>query len=135
MDLSSHGVVAVIINSDGKLLLLKEARDIYNGAWAPPHGRCEIDDKTEENAVMREVKEETGLKVQPIKKLYTQHADSKVATVSFWLVREVGGRLAIDQKESSESGWFSIDEALKLKLYPGTKIFLEKVQRDEISID
>lgn len=135
MDLSSHGVVAIIINSDGKLLLLKEARDIYNGAWAPPHGRCEVDDRTEENAVIREMKEETGLNVRPIRKLYTQHADSKVATVSFWLVRDIGGRLVIDPKESSDSGWFSIDEALKLELYPGTKIFLEKVQRGEINID
>jgi ADP-ribose pyrophosphatase YjhB (NUDIX family) len=134
MDLSTHGIVALVINEDGKFLLLKESRDLLNGAWAPPHGRCEATDNSEEEGVVREVKEEVGLDVKTVKKLLTQPADTKVKTVSFWLVELVGGELEIDPGEASESGWFTLDEALDLNLYPGTNIFFQKVKSGEIGL-
>lgn len=103
------------------------------GYWAPPHGRCEPSDKTEEDGVIREVFEETGLKVTPIKKVFTQPADTKVKTVSFWLVELRGGELSLNE-ESSSAGWFSIKQVLSMKLYPGTKSFFDKVTSGEISI-
>jgi len=134
MDLSTHGIVTMIRNENSKYLLLKESRDLYNGAWAPPHGRCDQVDKTEEESVIREVKEETNLYVKPVRKLLTQSADTKVKTVSFWLVDFISGNLVLDPGEASESGWFSVEESLKLSLYPGTKIFFEKVKTGEIDI-
>jgi 8-oxo-dGTP diphosphatase len=134
MDLSTHGIVALVRSEEDKFLLLKESRDLLNGAWAPPHGRCEVTDSSEEDGVIREVKEEVGLDVKPIKKLLTQPADTKVKTVSFWLVEVVGGELVIDPGEASESGWFSIDEALNMNLYPGTKVFFQKVKSREIEL-
>lgn len=134
MDLSTHGIVALVRNENDKFLLLRESRDLFNGAWAPPHGRCEATDNSEEDGVVREVKEEVGLDVKPIKKLLTQPADTKVKTVSFWLVEVVGGELVIDPGEASESGWFTLDEALNLDLYPGTKIFFQKVKSGEIEL-
>ena len=134
MDLSTHGVVALVRNSKNHFLLLKESRDLLNGAWAPPHGRCDPTDKTEEDCVIREVKEETNLDVKPVKKIHTQPADTKVKTVSFWLVDLVSGDLILDPGESSDSGWFELDESLKLNLYPGTKIFFEKVKAGEIKL-
>ena len=135
MDLSTHGIVALVRNNDGQFLLLKESRDLLNGAWAPPHGRCESSDMSEEDGVVREVKEETNLDVVPIKKLLTQPADTKVKTVSFWLVDVLGGDLIVDPGESSDSGWFGLEECLKQNLYPGTKIFFEKVKSGEIVLD
>ena len=134
MDLTTHGIVVVIKNNEGKFLLLKESRDLLKGAWAPPHGRCEISDKSEEDGVMRETKEETNLDVRPMKKLITQPADTKVKTVSFWLAEVSGGDLIIDPGEVSESGWFSLEESLKLNLYPGTRIFFEKVKSGDIEL-
>lgn len=104
------------------------------GHWAPPHGRCEDTDTSEEAGVIREVEEETGLKVRPIKVILTQPADTKVKTVSFWLVESDGENIVLDD-ESSNSGWFTPEEALKLLLYPGTKLFFEKVMNGEIILD
>ena len=133
MDLSTHGIVALIQNDEEKILLLEDAREQMKGLWAPPHGRCEPSDKSEENGVKREVYEETGLKVEPFRKIHTQAADTKVRTVSFWLVTASTDDVKLDD-ESSSSGWFTIQEALALPLYPGTKKFFEMVQRGDIKL-
>lgn len=130
--LNSHGVVA-LIKQNGKFLLLKDARSLMLHYWAPPHGRCEASDVSEENAVIREVKEEAGLNARPVRKLWTTTADTKVETVSFWLVECVKGKIQLD-KESSKYGWFSTEEALALQLYPGTKEFFLRVKSGEIII-
>jgi 8-oxo-dGTP diphosphatase len=132
-NLSTHGVVALVRNGEGKFLLLEDAREQMRGRWAPPHGRCEDADLTEENSVIREVREETGLDAKPIRAILTQPADTKVKTVTFWLVETKNQKVHID-KESSQFGWYSLEEALKLSLYPGTKIFFEKVSKGEIEL-
>lgn len=134
MDLSTHGIVALVRNAEGRFLLLEDAREQMKGRWAPPHGRCEAVDASEEDGVTREVYEETRLTVSPVGKVHTQLADTKVKTVSFWVVRSGGEEVVLDS-ESSDFGWFTIDEALKLPLYPGTKTFFEKVRTREISLE
>lgn len=132
IDLNSHGVVALIKDND-KFLLIKESRDLLNGHFGPPHGRVNEGEVDEVSAVIREVREEVGLNVTPVKKLLTIPADTKVKTVSFWLV-EVNGSMevTIDPTEASEYGWYTPAEALKLTLYPGTKKFFEMILSGEI---
>jgi len=65
--MESHCIVA-IIKKEGRILFLKDARDLMLDYWAPPRGRCEKNDKEEERCVIREVEEETGLKIKPLKK-------------------------------------------------------------------
>lgn len=55
------GVGAVIIR-DGRILLERRRNDPGKGKWSIPGGIVELGESTEE-AVMREVKEETGLDV------------------------------------------------------------------------
>jgi 8-oxo-dGTP pyrophosphatase MutT (NUDIX family) len=133
IDLSSHGIVGLVRNHEGKFLMLKEARELLQGHWAPPHGRIEPTDPNEEATVIREVGEETGLNVKPFKKLLTLPADTKVKTVSFWLTELAEpGEIKVDPTEVVEYGWFSVEEALSLPLYPGTKLFFEKVKNLKI---
>lgn len=82
---------------------------------------------------MREVFEETGLHIRPHRKVLTQAADTKVKTVSFWLVETDSYAVRLDSK-SSAFGWFTLTEALQLLLYPGTKTFFEKVQAGKIDL-
>jgi len=131
MGLQSHGIVALVRNADGAFLLLEDSREATKGLWAPPHGSCETYDQSEEQTVIREVKEETNLDVAPTAKVLTQAADTKLKTVSFWLVTTRDGTVALNE-ESSQSGWFTIDQALQLSLYPGTKSFFEKVRHGDV---
>lgn len=119
--LKTHGVV-VILKQQDKFLLLKDAREKMKDYWAPPHGRCQESDLTEEQSVTRETFEETNLIVKPIKKIWSTKADTKINTVSFWLADIISGDIKLNN-ESSEYGWFSITDALQLQLYPGTKQF------------
>lgn len=53
--------------------------------------------------------------------------------VSFLIVEHGEGQPVLDD-ESSAYGWLSIDEALGLQLYPGTKLFFEKIKAGEVTL-
>jgi 8-oxo-dGTP pyrophosphatase MutT (NUDIX family) len=131
--IKNHGVV-VLIKYNKKFLLLKDSRELMIDHWAPPHGKCNESDENEEATVVRETFEETNLRVLPLKNIWETEADTKVKTVAFWLAKIIGGEIKIDEQKSSEYGWFSLDEALALNLYPGTKKFFALVKQGDITI-
>ena len=57
-------VGAIITDAAGRLLLIKRGHEPGKGLWSIPGGRVEPGE-TDEQAVIREVREETGLAVQP----------------------------------------------------------------------
>ena len=56
-------VGAVVLDAEGRLLLIRRGHDPHAGLWSLPGGRVE-DGETLEQAVRREVLEETGLAVR-----------------------------------------------------------------------
>lgn len=106
-----------LIKKDGKFLLLKRANTkIFNNYWAVPGGKIENDENPEE-AIKREIREETNLDFKPIFfKIY--HEDFprfnwKAKVRIFY--GEFTGTVEMNE-ESSEFGWFSLDEIKKMKL-------------------
>ncbi|MGB9978698.1 NUDIX domain-containing protein [Methanobacterium sp.] len=100
------------------VVLIKRKYDPYKGSWALPGGFVEWGE-TVESAVVREVKEETGLEVDIIK-LVGVYSDPKrdprghTVTVCY-LTRKVKGNLKADT-DASIAQYFKKDEILKLKL-------------------
>jgi 8-oxo-dGTP diphosphatase len=111
-------VDAVITAEDGKLVFIKRKNPPYQGSWALTGGFVEYGE-TVEQAVMREVKEETGLIVE-IKKIIGVYSDPErdprehTITVSF-LTDRIGGDLRADT-DASEVTCFTPEEALDLDL-------------------
>lgn len=58
--------IDAVIERDGRVLLIKRGAEPFKGFWALPGGYVEWDE-TVEDAVRREVKEETGLTVKSLK--------------------------------------------------------------------
>jgi 8-oxo-dGTP diphosphatase len=61
------GVGAVVVD-DGRVLLVRRGREPLRGQWSLPGGLVEVGESLDA-AVTREVKEETGLLVEPIELL------------------------------------------------------------------
>ncbi len=57
------GVGAVVVH-DGRVLLIRRGKEPLRGRWLPPGGTVEWGE-TLEDALVREVQEETGLTVRP----------------------------------------------------------------------
>jgi len=108
----------IIITNEGRVILVKRVFDPYKDHWAIPGGIVEYGE-TVENAVVREVKEETGLDIK-IEKLIGVYSDPRrdprghFVSVCF-LCKPVGGSLRTS-KETKEVKAFSKEEVKSLKL-------------------
>lgn len=103
--LHSVSVAGVAFDDAGRVLLIKR-RD--TGEWQAPGGVLELDESFE-SGVVREVFEETGVrvKVEALTGVYKNMARGVVALV--YRCQHVGGRPAPSQ-EASDVRWVHVDE-------------------------
>ncbi len=123
-------VGALIINDSGDILLVKSYK--WNNFWSVPGGHIELGERAEE-AVKREVKEEVGLDVEPIKMLMVQQAvypKNFMAPKHFifmdFLCRTKSSEVKLDNREIQGSKWVTPEAALQEKLEEFTRNLVEK---------
>ena len=106
-----------IIKKGNKILLTKRNVAPYKGYWCMPGGHIKWGERTEE-AIKREVKEETGFNFQPKFFRYYDEIMPKIKwhAVALFFVGKVTGSIKIDENEVKEFKWFSDREIGKLKL-------------------
>ena len=101
-----------VVLSDDKILLIKRKNDPFRGKWALPGGFVEYGEKVED-AVLREIYEETGLKTSIIKNfgVYSDpNRDPRGHTVSIvYLLDIIGGNLT-GGDDASDAKFFKLDE-------------------------
>lgn len=104
-------IVSAVILHEGRVLMMKEAKKSCRGTWYLPAGRVEKNESLEE-AVIREVLEETGLSFQPISIICVDSQGTSWFRFTF-VGFITGGKLKTleeQDKESMEAGWFSTQE-------------------------
>ena len=108
-DLPRHSVsvTGIVLRDDGRVLAIKRHDD---GRWVPPGGVLELDE-TPQDGVAREVYEETGLKVQPVR-LSGVYKNMRLGVVSLAFVCEVTGGEEHTSTEADRVAWLSRDEAI-----------------------
>ncbi|XOB46459.1 MAG: NUDIX hydrolase [Candidatus Nealsonbacteria bacterium] len=137
---------ALIFNERNEVLLLKHKK---LGVWLYPGGHI-AENETPDETLLREVKEETGLSVEilsnrdqslgnkNVEVLYNPYAilcefipasGSPHYHIDMIYLGLVNGRrkLQLNDKESEDIGWFSLDEIDKLPLFPNFRVLLKKV--------
>lgn len=107
-------VDSVVIRRTGGVVLVKRRKPPYQGYWALPGGFVEYGETTEE-AVKREVKEETGLDVdiRGLIGVYSKpNRDPRGHVISIaYLTVEVGGELK-DSKETQVGEFFVVPKEM-----------------------
>ena len=130
----SHPLVGAgaLIHKDGRVFLLRRRWPPNEGYWAFPGGLVETGESVQE-AVLREVKEETGLEVrlESLLDVVTDiHLDEQGRVKYHYILvdyaaRPLSLRVTLND-ESSSCGWFSPQEIRKIKVSRNTKDCLER---------
>ena len=132
---------AFIINPENKKILLVKHSDYDK--WVQPGGHIE-DDETPEEAAVREVYEETGLKITLIGEHFPREEDL-IRPLGVQCNRKKDGTRFIDiiyaakpnsdniklkiNDESTEIGWFSRNELDRMPVFQDVKITMDYILR------
>ena len=115
MDFKGRTATAIIKFPNSKILLVKRATVPFKGYWALPGGGVDVGE-TVEQAVMREVKEETGLDVMIVRRIgeYCESGIQYEIEYEYYpacfLVRPVGGEIKRHKREIEKIRPFDLKE-------------------------
>jgi 8-oxo-dGTP diphosphatase len=105
---------ALCVDDDGRVLLARRAADVFQGYWDLPGGFLE-EGEHPLDAMRRELREETGLEIEPTDFVgiwmdrYGDADDAPATLNLYWAARVVGGEPA-PADDVSELRWFALDE-------------------------
>jgi len=125
-----YSVGALIRREDGKYLLIDRAIPPFGFAGVAGH----VDEgETPEIALVRETKEESGLKVESYELLFEEEREnwcSEKINTHYWYLFgcQVSGELERSRGETKSAGWYSAEEIKELTLEPVWKYWFEKLK-------
>ncbi len=126
-----HYSVGVIIKKDSRYLLIDRAVPPLGFAGVAGH----IDEGEDvQEALKREVKEESGLEISNYKQLFEERLDwnwcSKGVDSHYWYLFEcdASGEPKRSKRETRSIGWYDSGEIKKLKLEPVWEYWFKKLK-------
>ena len=112
-------VVVGIVTKDQDILIVKRKEGEGHLRWQFPGGTLE-EKETDEQALLREIKEETGCNIN-IKKLLGQRIHPYThKAMSYWACEYIGGEINISDEDLEDARWVNKFELTK---YFTTSIF------------
>lgn len=121
----------VFMNDDGlKFLVIQHNKD-HGNHWDLPKGHVE-EGETEQQTAIREVFEETGIKISIIEGFreqirYKMH-NGIVKDVIYFLANPINKDIHFDHKELQNCKWLSYDEAMKIFTFDNARILMDKAK-------
>jgi 8-oxo-dGTP diphosphatase len=105
-----------VLLEDGQVLLVYRPR--YQD-WSLPKGKLD-DGESPREAAVREVQEETGYSVEPVRFLgaFGYEVKGQPKVVLYWLMRPLGQGPIEDAEEVAELRWLPLADALEKLSYP-----------------
>ncbi|QOV39556.1 NUDIX domain-containing protein [Streptomyces ferrugineus] len=122
-----EAIVAVLLRADRLLAIRRGPAVARPGYWQPLSGRIEPGE-TEREAVVREVREEVGLTVVPLAKVWESETDDGRFRLHWWTARADTGEVVPDPDEVGEARWVTPEEFLALDpVFEGDREFFERI--------
>ncbi len=129
------GVGAIVVES-GRVLLVERGREPLKGSWSLPGGAVETGERLEE-AIRREVREETGLDVEPVRMVEVFERimpDAEGKTEYHYvliddLCRGTGGAL-LAASDAARARWTPCEELTEMRMTPGTLDVIRKAMAE-----
>ena len=109
--------VVITNEAEPKVLLIERGADPYKGCWAFPGGFLNMDETTEQCAV-RELEEETGMKIQGLQQIgayskVDRDPRGRTITVAYLAIIDSPCEV-IGQDDAAKAQWFPLDALPKL---------------------
>lgn len=115
-------VTGLVFDRDRKVLLIRHAN---GGVWVAPGGAIDPDEAPQD-AVVREVWEETGLVVEPVRlcgvfggpefRVTYTNGDEAAYVMVVFECRAIGGELRVDREEALEARYVAASELQSVNL-------------------
>jgi 8-oxo-dGTP pyrophosphatase MutT (NUDIX family) len=134
-DPGRRGAVAVVVR-DGRMLVIRRARTVVAPlTYCFPGGGID-GDESEEAALVREFREELGVEVRPLRRIWQCVTPWKVH-LAWWLAELGPAEVPVPNPAEVESvHWFTPAEMARLPgLLESNRAFLDLVLRGEIALD
>jgi len=111
---SVDAVVFGFFGNKARLLLIKRGNEPFKGKWAIPGGYVEIDEELED-AVARELAEETGLSAVPLQQMRTfgkcgRDPRGRQITIAFMGIATKGSNKIKAGDDAADAQWFDIEK-------------------------
>jgi 8-oxo-dGTP diphosphatase len=113
--LTVDAVVFGLDDGDLKVLLVRRGLEPFEGKWALPGGFVRVGESLED-AVRRELKEETGIDSVFLEQLYTfggvdRDPRERVVTVAYYALVRLGDHRVAAATDARDAAWFAVSEA------------------------
>ncbi|KYH28105.1 MULTISPECIES: 8-oxo-dGTP diphosphatase MutT [Clostridium] len=120
-------VVAAIMKHDNKIFITRRSYGEFKDMWEFPGGKIE-DGETQEEALIREIKEELELDIKISKYLTTIDYDypNFHLTMHCFICDICGGELHLNAHNDAK--WVNLDEVDNLRWIPADVLVIEKLK-------
>lgn len=124
-------VAGVVLERDGKYLLVQEKKQSCYGKWNLPAGKVDEGYSIEETAV-KEAKEETGFDVKLGEKIGIYHESVEQPVKHVFAAKIVGGELTVPEDELLDVKWFSLEEIIGNKENLREQFIIDAIKRYKV---
>ncbi|GAA2516714.1 NUDIX domain-containing protein [Streptomyces longisporus] len=120
--------IVAVLRRGGRVLAIRRGPGVHRpGYWQPLSGKVEPGE-TQEQAVVREVREEVGLTVSPLAKVWESETDDGLFRLHWWTADATTGEIVPDPVEVAETRWVTPEEFLTLTpVFEGDREFFERI--------